>query len=82
VAKIITITDIRINSIRIERDNLNNVTVTADYQYMNANGVIEGINLQVNSEQKPLADFAPGVRDALISINDYVTARIIAAEGI
>jgi hypothetical protein len=82
VAKVITITDIRINAIRIERDDENNITLTADYQYKDESGIIAGINLQVNSEAKPLADFAAAVRDALIEINTYVENRIKTAEGI
>jgi hypothetical protein len=82
MAKTITITGIRINAIRIERDDENNVTVTADYQYTDADGVMPEINLQVNSETKPIGQYTAAQRDALIALNDYVEARILAAEGI
>lgn len=82
MAKVITITDIRINAIRIERDDANNVTLTADYQYKDDNGVIAGINLQVSSEERPLADFPAELRTALINLNTYIESRIKTAEGI
>ena len=65
MAKTITITGIRINRIFIARDDANNVTLTADYQYKDANGVIAGINLQVNSEERPLPEFPTDLRNAL-----------------
>lgn len=82
MAKVITITGIRINAIRIERDDANNVTLTADYQYRDADGVIAGINLQVNSEERPLTEFPADLRNALITLNTYIENRIITAEGI
>lgn len=82
MAKTITITDIRINAIWIVRDDDNNITFTADYQWMDGGSVIPGVNLQVNSEERPLTEFPADIRTALVTINNYATARIKSAEGV
>lgn len=83
MSKVLTITDIRINNIRFERDDSNNITMQTDYHYKDVAGVIPGINLQVHSiESEPIANFPANVQSAFATINSYVEGIIKTAEGI
>lgn len=83
MAKVLTIVDTRIYMIRFARDDDNNISYDAEYQWMDANGVIEGINLRVDSQRDiPLASFPLNVRNAMMTLNTYAHDRINQLEGI
>ncbi len=83
MAKVLTITDVRVNIIRFARDDQNNIAYEVDYYWMDANGVIPGINLRVDSQYDiPFASLPADVRNAMTVLNTYARNRILTAEGI
>ena len=79
----LTITDVRVNVIRFARDDQNNVSYEVDYYWVDANGVIPGINLRVDSQYDiPLSNFPADVRNAFSTLNTYARNRILTLEGI
>ena len=84
MAKVITVSDTRIFMIRFARDDSNNVSYDAEYQWLDENGnIIPGINLQVDSQRNiPLAQFPADVRNAMAVLNTYARNRVNQLEGI
>lgn len=84
MAKILTISDTRVYAIKFARDDSNNISYDAEYQWVDENGdIIPGINLQVDSQRDiPLASFPTDVRNAMITLNTYARTRINTLEGI
>ena len=84
MAKILTISDTRVFAIKFARDDLNNISYAAEYQWLDEFGVIiPGINLQVDRQEGvPLASFPTDVRNAMITLNNYAHTRINTLEGI
>lgn len=83
MAKTLTITDVRVNIIRFARDEQNNISYEVDYYWVDANGIIPGINLRVDSQHDiPFASLPADVRNAMTVLGNYAKNRILTLEGI